>query len=67
MSKDQKTKLKRVFVNAGIFAIATGASAFLTALQSADFGTWSGIVAVGIASALKAIQSFSEPPQDVYR
>jgi len=67
MSSDQKARIKRILINAGIFAIATGASAFLTALQHADFGSWSGSLAVLIGVAIKALQTFIEPPQDVYR
>lgn len=67
MTQDQTAKLRRVFFNAGIFAVASGASAFLTYMQNVDFGSWSAIVAVAIATALKAIQSFTEPAQDVYK
>ena len=67
MTQDQKARLTRVFFNAGIFAVASGVSAFLTFMQNADFGSWSAVVAVVIATALKALQSFTEPPQDVYK
>lgn len=67
MTPDQKAKLTRVFFNAGIFAVASGAAAFLTIIEKADFGSWGGVVAVIIATALKAIQAFIEPAQDVYR
>lgn len=67
MSTDQKARITRILFNAGIFAVASGASVFLTAIQNADWGTWSAVVAVIIGAAIKAIQTYTEPAQDVYK
>jgi len=67
ITDDQKARINRVFVNGLIVMIAGAFTALFQYVSQIDFGAWSPVVMSVSAAGLKAVQSWAEPVQDIYR